>query len=127
MTKPAEFCGGGEMMKAQREEVGPSRKMAGKASYGSWLPATGTFVHCLKANTAQVLVYSVAMRRKLVWVQDQTSQGFGCSECQWVINPAGALVGRTIDEMKQTYEAERDKEFAAHDCGKFPRTNKPQK
>ena len=78
-------------------------------------------------NSAQVLAYNAAMRRKLVWVQDQTFQGYGCSECQWVFNPTGPLVGKTIDQMKQTYEAERDKEFAAHDCGKFPKAIHPKK
>jgi hypothetical protein len=37
-----------------------------------------------------------------------------------VFKTAGALVGKTFDQMKQIYEAERDKEFAAHTCANFP-------
>jgi hypothetical protein len=65
------------------------------------------------------------MPRKLVWIGNQIFQGFGCSECNWVFKPGGALVGESLDEMKQKYEAERDKEFAAHLCAKHPRTTKP--
>jgi len=56
--------------------------------------------------------------RKLVWIENQTLQGFGCSECNWRFNPSGAPVGKSLDEMKRNYEAQRDKEFAAHVCAK---------
>ena len=59
--------------------------------------------------------------RNLVWIADQNLQGFGCSECNWVFNPSGAPVGESIDEMKRKYEAQCDKEFAAHVCAKHPR------
>jgi hypothetical protein len=74
-----------------------------------------------------ILAYNAAMPRKLVWIEVQNFQGFGCSECEWVFKSAGALVGKTFDQMKQTYEAERDKEFAAHVCSKFPKANNPKK
>jgi len=61
------------------------------------------------------------MRRRLVWVENQKLQGFGCSECNWVFNPSGAPVGESLDEMKQKYEAQCDKEFAAHVCAEHPR------
>jgi len=64
------------------------------------------------------------MPRKLVWIERQNLQGFGCSECNWVFNPSGALVGESLDEMKQKYEAQRDKEFAAHVCAELPRASK---
>ncbi len=67
------------------------------------------------------------MPRKMVWINDQNFRGFGCSECRWVLRPIGALVGESLDKMKRTYEAERDKEFAAHACDKFPRTINPKK
>jgi hypothetical protein len=67
------------------------------------------------------------MPRKLVWIKNQNFQGFGCSECQWVFNPTGPLVGKTFDQLKQAYEEERDKEFVAHACAKFPRAYKPNK
>jgi hypothetical protein len=67
------------------------------------------------------------MPRNLVWIKSQNFEGFGCSECQWVFNPTGTLVDKSLDQMKQTYEAERDKEFAAHTCAKFPTAINPKK
>jgi hypothetical protein len=61
------------------------------------------------------------MPRSLKWIKSQNVQGFGCSECNWKFNPSGALTGASLDEMKRKYEAQRDKEFAAHVCLK--RTN----
>jgi hypothetical protein len=58
------------------------------------------------------------MPRKLVWIENQNLQGFGCSECNWVFQTSGALLVESLDEMKQKYEAQRDKEFAAHVCVK---------
>jgi len=66
------------------------------------------------------------MPRELVWVEYQNLQGFGCSQCNWVFNPAGALVGESLQEMKQRYEAQRDKEFAAHVCAEHPRATRPK-
>jgi hypothetical protein len=66
------------------------------------------------------------MPRKLVWVESQAFEGFGCSECNWVFNPPGALVGESLNEMKQKYEAQRDNEFAAHVCVKPPRASRPK-
>jgi hypothetical protein len=67
------------------------------------------------------------MARKLVWIESQNFQGFGCSGCQWVFRSTSPFVGKSLDKMKKAYEAERDKEFAAHDCLKFPRADKPNK
>jgi hypothetical protein len=66
------------------------------------------------------------MPRTLVWIQNQNFQGFACSECDWVFDPSGALVGESLDEMKRKYEAQRDKEFAAHVCAKHPRAMSPK-
>jgi hypothetical protein len=66
------------------------------------------------------------MRRKLVWVENQTFEGFGCSECNWAFRPLDAVVGKSLDEMKQKYEAQRDKEFAAHICAEHPRAPSPK-
>jgi hypothetical protein len=66
------------------------------------------------------------MPRKLVWIEKQDFQGFGCFECNWMFKPSSALGGESLDEMKQQYEALRDKEFAAHDCVKHPRTMRPK-
>jgi len=66
------------------------------------------------------------MRRKLVWVERQNFQGWACTECAWVFNALGPLVGQSIDEMKMNYEKQRDKEFASHVCAEHPRaTNNP--
>ena len=66
------------------------------------------------------------MLRKLVWIGNQNFQGFGCSECNWVFKPADALGTGSLDEMKQKYEAQRDKEFVAHVCDKRPRATGPK-
>jgi hypothetical protein len=61
------------------------------------------------------------MRRKLVWIEGPLSWGWGCSECAWVFNPSGAPIGNSLDEMKQNFGQQLDKEFAAHVCAKHPR------
>jgi rubredoxin len=66
----------------------------------------------------------VAMRRKLVWVERQNFQGWACTECAWVFNPTGPVVGKSIEEMKEHYEEQRDKEFVSHDCAAHPRAAK---
>jgi hypothetical protein len=69
-----------------------------------------------------ILACNATMPRSLVWIERPDFVGFGCSECQWVFHSAGPLVGTSLDQMKQTYEAERDKEFAArHLCQVFNR------
>jgi len=66
------------------------------------------------------------MPRKLVWIENQNFQGFGCPACNWMFRPASAPVGGSLDEMKQKYEAQRDKEFAAHVCLKHLRGARPK-
>jgi hypothetical protein len=61
------------------------------------------------------------MRRKLVWIERQNFQGYGCSECVWVFKPSGTPTGKSLDEMKQEYEQRRDKDFAAHVCTEHAR------
>jgi hypothetical protein len=56
------------------------------------------------------------MPRKLQWIESENFLGFGCSECDWKFSPANQLTGNSLDEMKRKYEAEREKEFAAHTC-----------
>jgi hypothetical protein len=64
------------------------------------------------------------MRRKLVWVESQKFQGWGCSECAWAFKPSGPLVGESLGEMKTHYERQRDQEFASHICAEHPRSAK---
>jgi len=61
------------------------------------------------------------MRRKLVWVDEQCFQGWGCSECAWVFNPSGPPTGKSLDEMKLNYEWQLNKDFPAHVCAEHPR------
>ncbi|MGB8522406.1 MAG: hypothetical protein WCD43_05545 [Candidatus Acidiferrales bacterium] len=66
------------------------------------------------------------MRRKLklVWIDEPRFWGEGCSECVWVFDPSGSPTSKSLDEMKQNYESQRDKDFAAHVCAEHPRTTK---
>jgi hypothetical protein len=61
------------------------------------------------------------MSRKLVRREVRRVSVWGCSACAWVFNPSGSPVGRTIEEMIQNYEQQRDKDFAAHICAEHPR------
>jgi hypothetical protein len=67
-----------------------------------------------------------AMPRKLVWIEKQSFQGFGCSECNWMFRPSSALLDESLDRMKEKYAAQRDKEFAAHVCVKRPGAARPK-
>ena len=62
--------------------------------------------------------YTPAMPRRLVWIENQNFQGFGCSECNWMFKPTTALLHESLDQMKEKFEAERGKEFVAHVCVK---------
>jgi hypothetical protein len=64
------------------------------------------------------------MVRELVRIQRYDFQGFGCSACGWRFKPSGALVGKSINEMKRDFEAQRDKDFASHVCSQHPRQPK---
>ena len=73
------------------------------------MPETATYSHPARRPQMDAL-------RTLIWIEEPRFQGFGCSECAWVFNPSGPLVGNSLDEMKEYYERQRDKEFAAHVC-----------
>jgi hypothetical protein len=64
------------------------------------------------------------IRRKLVWTERPNFQGWGCSECAWVFNPAGPVRGESLDELKMSYQTKRDKEFATHDCAEHARATR---
>ena len=59
--------------------------------------------------------------RKLVWVEEQNHEAPGCSECAWVFRSSSPSIGETMDEMRRNFHAQRSKEFASHDCAKYPR------
>jgi hypothetical protein len=64
------------------------------------------------------------MRRKLVWVEKPNFQRWTCTECGWEFNPSWPLVGKTIEEMKENFGQQLEKEFAAHVCAEHPRDTK---
>jgi hypothetical protein len=64
------------------------------------------------------------MSRKLVWIEEQRFQGFGCSECNWRFKSSGAPIGRSFDEMLRNFELRRDKEFTSHVCADHPKKAK---
>jgi len=64
------------------------------------------------------------MPRTLIWIEEAAFQGCGCSECAWVFNPQGPPLGNSFEEMKEYYEQQRDKKFAAHVCAEHPRSKK---
>jgi len=70
--------------------------------------------------------YTAPMPRKLVRTEKQNFQGFGCSECNWVFKPSGAPLHESLDEMKEKYEGQGDKEFSAHVCAKHSRARRPK-
>jgi hypothetical protein len=59
--------------------------------------------------------------RKMIWIKTARVEAWACSECAWAFNPSDPPRGRDLDEMKQNYESQRDKEYAAHVCAEHPR------
>jgi hypothetical protein len=65
------------------------------------------------------------MARKLVWIETQNFQGFGCSQCAWMFKPTGVINGESLDEMRKDFEVQLEKDFTAHVCVKHPEFTKP--
>jgi hypothetical protein len=65
------------------------------------------------------------MPRTLIWIKSESFHSYGCSQCDWIFKASGNPVGDSLDKMKRNYEAQRDKEFAAHVCAEHPRITKP--
>ncbi len=59
--------------------------------------------------------------RKMIWVESAHSASWTCSECAWAFNPSGPPRGAHLEEMKQNFERQREKEFASHVCTQHPR------
>jgi hypothetical protein len=59
--------------------------------------------------------------RTLVWVEERSFKGWGCSECAWMFNPTGPPIGKSLDEMKRNFQMQLSEEFASHDCWGHPR------
>jgi len=64
----------------------------------------------------------VAVLRKLVWIEEDRFQGWGCSECAWWFTPPDSLTGKSLNGMVRNFELQRDKEFASHICADHPGT-----
>ena len=62
--------------------------------------------------------------RKLVWVDDGTFKGWGCSECAWVFNPSVPPIGKSLEEIKRNVELQFTREFASHACADRPRAKR---
>lgn len=56
--------------------------------------------------------------RKVIWIR---SGLWTCSECGWAFDPSGPPIGKTMDEMKENFERQRDKAFDAHVCAQSPK------
>jgi|HubBroStandDraft_2_1064218.scaffolds.fasta_scaffold451234_1 hypothetical protein len=63
---------------------------------------------------------SESSSRKLVWVDKRGFVGWGCSECAWVFNLPVLPSGKSLEEMKRTFEMQLSEEFASHACAKRP-------
>jgi hypothetical protein len=61
------------------------------------------------------------MDRKLVWIEQERVQGFGCSKCAWVFKSSDAPAGKSFDEMMRNFELQRDTEFILHVCADHPK------
>jgi hypothetical protein len=59
--------------------------------------------------------------RHMVWIKTEHMEAWVCSECAWTFNPSDPPRGRDLDEMKENYEIQRNKDFASHVCAEHPR------
>ena len=66
------------------------------------------------------------MLRELIRTKSLDFEGFGCSGCSWHFQSSGGFVGKSLDEMKRGFVAQRDKEFAAHVCANFSKSTTPK-
>jgi hypothetical protein len=62
-----------------------------------------------------------AVRRKLVWVEKPNFAGWVCSECAWRFDLSELPSGKSIGEMKENYERQRDMQFQTHECREHPK------
>jgi hypothetical protein len=57
----------------------------------------------------------------LIWVEKERLQGWACATSAREFKSSGPLVGNTLDEMKRSYERQRDEQLRAHVCAKHPK------
>jgi hypothetical protein len=58
--------------------------------------------------------------RKLVWVEGQSFEGWGCSECAWLFSISGPPTGKSLEEMKLNFQVQLSEEFVFHNCAHRP-------
>ena len=61
------------------------------------------------------------LMRRMIWVETPHVEAWACSECAWIFSPSGPPHGGDLDEMKQNYERQREREFTIHVCAQHPR------
>jgi hypothetical protein len=61
------------------------------------------------------------MHRNLRWIEKEGFGGWACSECAWVFILSGPPTGKSLNEVVQNYEQQRDKAFAIHVCAEHPK------
>ena len=59
------------------------------------------------------------MSRYMVWVQTESSEGWGCSLCEWVI--AASEIETTVAALRYNRAAQRA--FDVHECHRYGRGN----
>jgi hypothetical protein len=67
------------------------------------------------------LQFKKTLMRQMIWIKTHRMEAWGCSECEWTFEPSGPPRGSDLDEMKQNYERQREKEYASHACFDHPR------
>jgi len=59
--------------------------------------------------------------RQMTWITTPHMVGWACSDCGWAFKPSGPPRGSDLDEMKQNFERQREKEYASHVCAEYPK------
>jgi hypothetical protein len=59
--------------------------------------------------------------RQMIWIKTVRMETWACSVCDWAFSPSGPPLGSDLEEMKQNFERQRDKEYASHVCAEHPR------
>jgi hypothetical protein len=59
--------------------------------------------------------------RQMIWIKTVRLETWGCSQCAWTFSPTGPPRGSDLDEMKQNFERQRDKEYTLHVCAQHPK------
>jgi rubredoxin len=62
--------------------------------------------------------------RQMIWIKTTRMETWACSACSWTFSPSGPPLGRDLEEMKQNFERQRDKEYASHVCAVHPRPSR---